>query len=96
MLTNAGAEVVMAHVFSLPDLTDRPRAGDIILRRTNAPSSRFTLATAGEAPQLTCATFEEAITYADAFAQCHNVDVWHTDDGRMFTRIVEGRAIDFV
>jgi len=81
----------MVHVSSLPG--NGPKAGDIILRRTNDPSFRFTLATTGEAPQLTCTTFGEAIAQADAFAQCHNVDVWHTDDSRVFTRIVEGRAV---
>jgi hypothetical protein len=83
----------MVYVPSLFDLARKPQAGDIILKRTNDLSSRFTLATNGEVPQLTCATFEEAIARADAFAQRHNVDVWHTDDDRVFTRIVEGRAV---
>jgi hypothetical protein len=47
----------------------------------------------GDTPQITCTTFEEAIARADAFAQSYNVDVWHTDDGRNFTRIVEGRVV---
>jgi hypothetical protein len=50
----------------------------------------------GEAPQIACTTFEEAIARADAFAQVHNVDVWHTDDGHELRRIVEGRAIGSV
>jgi hypothetical protein len=81
----------MVHVSSSPG--NRPKAGDIILTRTNDTSYRYTLATMGEAPQIACATFEEAIARADAFAQSHNVEVWHTDDGRVFTRIVEGCAL---
>ncbi|RPI56699.1 MAG: hypothetical protein EHM55_04475 [Acidobacteria bacterium] len=78
----------MVHIPSLS-----PKIGDVILRRTNDASYRYTLTTTGEAPQIACATFEEAIARADAFAQSHNVEVWHTDDGHVFTRLVERRAV---
>lgn len=80
----------MVHVSSLTE--DGPKAGDIILRRTNDASYRYTLTTTEEVPQIACATFEAAIARADAFARSHKVDVWYTDDDRVLTPIVEGRA----
>jgi hypothetical protein len=81
----------MAHPSSLSG--HGPKVGDVVLRRANDAPLLYTICTTGEAPQIACATFEEAIARADAFAQVHNVDVWHTDDGHEFTRIVEGRAV---
>ena len=68
---------------------DTPKAGDVILKRTNDASRRYTLSTSGEAPQIACPTFEEAIARADRFAQSHHVDVWKTSDEPFFMRIVE-------
>ena len=70
-----------------------PKSGDVILRRTNGKSRRYTLSRSGEAPQITCTTFEEAIARADRFAQSQHVDVWQTDDGRAFTRLIECRLV---
>lgn len=70
---------------------DTPKAADVILKRTNDASRRCTLSTSGEAPQIVCATADEAIAQADRFARTHHVDVWQTDDGRTFTRILEAR-----
>jgi hypothetical protein len=81
----------MAHPSSLSG--QRPKAGDIILTRTNDASHLYTISTRGGDPQITCTTFEEAIARADAFAQVYNIDVWHTNDGHVFTRIVEGRVV---
>lgn len=69
-----------------------PKSGDVILRRTNDASRRYTLSTSGEAPQITCATYEEAIAQADRFAQSQYVDVWKTND-QAFTRILEYRVV---
>jgi hypothetical protein len=71
-----------------------PQTGDIILRRADDLSHRYTIATTGEPPQIACKTFEEAIRRADAFAQSCRVDVWHTDDGRIFERIARSRLAD--
>ena len=76
-----------------PSLGHTPKSGDVILRRTNDASHRFTLSTSGEAPQIACATYEEAIARADRFAQSQHVDIWQTDDDRAFTRIVECRVV---
>ena len=70
---------------------DIPKAGDVILWRSDRASRRYTLSTSGETPQITCATYDEAIAQADRFARIHHVDVWQTDDGRTFTRIVDAR-----
>jgi hypothetical protein len=71
-----------------------PKSGDIILRHADSASHRYTIATSGEPPQIACRTFEEAIARADAFAQSHHVDVWHTDDDRFFERIARSRLAD--
>jgi hypothetical protein len=76
-------------VYALP--ADVPKPGDIILRSMNDASHRYALSTTGDVPQIACTTFAEAIARADAFALSHKIDVWHTDDGRVFTRIVEAR-----
>lgn len=68
------------------------QAGDIILTRTNDAPWRYTLTSSGEAPQITCTTYEEAIARAERFARSHGVDVWQTDDGHAFTRIIESRV----
>jgi hypothetical protein len=70
-----------------------PQSGDVILRRTHDTARRFTLSTSGEAPQIACATYEEAIGRADGFARSQHVDVWQTDDDRVFTRIIECRFV---
>ena len=70
-----------------------PKSGDIILRRPNDASCRFTLSTSEEPPQIACPTYEEAIAQADRFAQSQHVDVWQTDDDRAFARIIEYRAV---
>lgn len=77
--------------YSTPGQT--PQSGDVILRRTHDASHRFTLSTSGEAPQIACATYEEAIARAERFAQSQHVDVWQTDDDRAFTRIIECRFV---
>jgi hypothetical protein len=69
------------------------KSGDVILRPTNDASDRFTLSTSGEAPQIACATYEEAIARAERFAQSQHVDVWRTDDDRTFTRIIDCRFV---
>jgi hypothetical protein len=73
-----------------------PAVGDIILSRTNDASRRYTLSSSGEAPQITCSTYEEAIARAERFARSHTVDVWQTDDGHAFTRLVECRVISTI
>ena len=70
-----------------------PQPGDVILRRTHDASRCHTLSTSGEAPQIACKTFQEAIARADRFAQFQHVDVWQTDDDRAFTRIIECRVV---
>ena len=70
---------------------DIPKAGDVILRRSDRASRRCTLSTSGEAPQIMCATYDEAIAQADRFARTDHVDVWQTEDGRTFTRILDAR-----
>ena len=77
--------------YSSPDET--PKSGDVILGRTHDASRRYTLSTSGEAPQIACPTFEEAIARADRFARSQHVDVWKTDDDRTFTRIIECRVV---
>lgn len=80
----------MVCISSLPG--NGPAVGDIILSRTNDDSRRYTLTSSGEAPQIACTTYEEAIARAERFARSHGVDVWQTDDGHAFTRIVECRV----
>jgi hypothetical protein len=72
---------------------DAPKPGDIILRRTRAASGRYTLRTAGEAPQVACKTYEEALAHAHRFAESQHVDAWQTDDDRIFRRITECRLV---
>ena len=74
-----------------PAVGDIPKAGDVILRRSDRASRRHTLSTSGKAPQIACATYDEAVNRADRFARTHHVDVWQTDDGRTFTRILDAR-----
>lgn len=69
-----------------------PQSGDIILRQRDA-SRRCTLSTSEDAPQIECDTYEEAIAEADRFAQSQHVDVWKTDGGGAFTRIIEWRVV---
>jgi hypothetical protein len=71
---------------------DIPRSGDVILRRTNNGSRRFTLSLSGGAPQIACATYKEAVARAERFSHSEHVDVWQTDDGHAFTRIFEHRV----
>jgi hypothetical protein len=73
-----------------------PKVGDVVLTRTNDAAHSYTISMTGEAPQIACTTFEEAIARADAFAHLHHLDVWYTDDGRTFTRVVEGRVVGSV
>jgi len=80
--------------YSSPGQT--PQCQDVILRRTHGASRRYTLSTAGEAPQIAYKTYEEAITQADRFAQLQHVDVWQTDDDRSFTRVIEYRVVSSV
>jgi len=61
---------------------DIPKAGDVILWQSDRASRRYTLSTSAETPQITRATYDEAIAQADRFARTHHVDVWQTDDGR--------------
>ena len=68
-----------------------PKRGDIVVSRTNDGSRLYTLSTFGEAAQVACATREEAAAQADRFARTHRVDVWQTEDGRTFKRILEAR-----
>jgi hypothetical protein len=68
------------------------QAGDIILRRTNDAPCRYTLSSSGEAPQIACGTYQEALSRAGEFARFQGVDVWQTDDGHAFTRIIESRG----
>jgi hypothetical protein len=81
----------MVWISSFPE--NGPAAGDIILRSTHDGSRACTLGPFGEAPQITCATYEEAIAQAEKFARSHGVDVWRTDDGRAFSRLIECRVI---
>jgi hypothetical protein len=77
-------------LYSSPGHT--PASGDVILRRTNDASRRYTLSTSGEPPQISCKTYQEAIARADRFGQSQHVDVWQTDDDRAFTRVIECRV----
>lgn len=70
-----------------------PRSGDVILRRTNDASRGYTLCTSEAAPQIVCATYEEAIARADRFARSEHVDIWQTDDDRVFERVIEYRDV---
>ena len=81
----------MVYVSSFPE--NGPAVGDIVLRSTRDGSSACTLGSFGEAPQITCTTSEEAIAQAEKFARSHSVDVWRTDDGRAFSRLIECRVI---
>jgi hypothetical protein len=63
-----------------------------ILRRVKDDSPRYTLSSSGEAPQIACASYLGALLRAERFARSH-VDVWQTDDGRVFRRLVEYRGI---
>jgi len=69
-----------------------PERGDVILGRTVHTPGRYTLCTSGEAPQIACVTYDEAIGRAARFAHSQHVDVWKTDDNCAFTRIIECRA----
>ena len=71
--------------------SDTPKRGDIVVSRAHEGSHRYELRMFGEAPQVACATREEAAAQADRFARTHHVDVWQTEDGRTFTRIFEAR-----
>lgn len=73
-----------------------PKPGDIVVSRANDGSHRYALSTFGEAPQVACATREEAAAQADRFARTHHVDVWQTEDSRTFTRIFEARPANSV
>ena len=73
-----------------------PKPGDIVLSRAHDGSHRYELKALDEAPQLACATREDAAAQADRFARTHHVDVWQTDDGRTFTRIFEARLASSV
>jgi hypothetical protein len=68
------------------------QAGDIILRRANDAPCRYTLSSSGGAPQIACGTYQEALSRAERFARSRGVDVWQTDDGHAFTRVVESRG----
>ena len=70
-----------------------PQSGDVILRRDQDTSRRYTLSTSENAPQIAYKTYEEAIAQADRFAQSQRVDVWKTDNDRAFARIIERRAV---
>ena len=83
-----------AMVPSSPAATPKP--GDVIVRRVSDGSRRYTVSTSGGAPQVMCATREEASAQADRFARTHHVDVWHTEDDHTFTRIFEARLASSV
>lgn len=69
-----------------------PKSGDVILRRTNNASRRYTLSLSGGTAQIACTTYKEAISRAERFAQSEHIDVWQTDDDHVFTRLVEHRV----
>jgi hypothetical protein len=71
---------------------DQPPKPRDVLSRTHDASRRNTLSTSGEAPQIACVTYEEAMARADRFAHSQHVDVWQTDDDRAFTQIIECRG----
>jgi hypothetical protein len=62
----------------------------------NGAARRYSLSTSGGAAQIACITLQEAIAGADRFARSQHVDVWQTDDGRVFTRIIEWRQASTV
>jgi hypothetical protein len=74
---------------SSPVVAAKP--GDIVVGRVNDGSRRYTVGTPGGGPQIIYATHEEATARVDRFARTHHVDVWQTEDGRTFTRILEAR-----
>jgi len=68
-----------------------PKRGDIVVSRAHDGLHGYELSIFGGAPQVACATREDAVANADRFARTHDVDVWQTQDGRTFTRIFEAR-----
>jgi hypothetical protein len=70
-----------------------PKPGDIILERIGDGSRRYALTTSGHVPQIMCATYEEAMAEAGRCARARRLDVWKTDDHRVFSRILGCRPV---
>jgi hypothetical protein len=66
---------------------DQPVPGDVLIARDTTDQNRCTLSVVPGPPQVCCATFDEAVSTALAWASNDRVHVWWTDDGRTFTRI---------
>lgn len=74
---------------SLSSSDDTPRNEDVIIKRTNDGSSRYTLGTLREPAQFSCATYNDAVARASRYAAAFRVRAWQTDDDRRFTRIMK-------
>jgi hypothetical protein len=72
-----------------------PQNGDVIVRRRVAEASRtslrFDVAILDHPSQFTEVTYEQALNTADRFARIAGVNVWYTEDGKLFRAITQRR-----
>lgn len=69
----------------------QPQAGDIVITRDPKFASRFSIRQIPGRPQVSWQKREAAITFSEAFAKKHLVDVW-LNDGQVERRVVNRRA----
>ena len=72
-------------------VASRPTTGDIVLKAVADGSRQYAVGATDHAPQILCATYEEALAKAGRFARAQGLDVWLTNDGHTFLRILECR-----
>lgn len=66
------------------DLTTSPREGDVVIAREKGGAA-YTIRAVPGTPQLSYATYGDAVLAATAWALRADVALWFTEDGKTFT-----------
>ncbi len=71
---------------------DGPRESDLRIIKQRHSATRFMVGVDPDHPQLSCETYEEALSHATRTAQRLHVDVWFTADGSTFESVARYRT----
>jgi hypothetical protein len=70
----------------------RPVPGDFLIHRVSNWAGVLLVDRDRDHPQLSCQTYQAALAHATREAAHSNVDVWQTQDGARFERLVSYRG----
>lgn len=76
----------------MPDRGNLPKAGDIVIHQRAQSGVAYLVSQAQGALEISCHTYEEALTRAETFASRTHVDVWYTVGERDFQRVALHRT----